>query len=133
VHRQCRRSMNIHDNLTAVVRSAIHESDFYTEPEAARLLVKFYGPKAAARLILEGQQDVSLRCFLAYFFGLPSSHFTGMTKGQNTRGSAVGASSRCGSSRDTAEARSACGTKRTFARASLRSVSDPKPTFNDGV
>jgi hypothetical protein len=62
VHRQCRRSMNIHDKLTAVVRSAIHESDFYTEPEAARLLVKFYGPKAAARLILEGRQDLSLRC-----------------------------------------------------------------------
>jgi hypothetical protein len=69
VHRQCRRSMNIHDKLPAVVRSAVHESDFYTEPETASLLVKFYGPKAAARLILKGQQDVSLRCFLAYFFG----------------------------------------------------------------
>src|SRR5262245_60221286 len=69
VHRQCRRSMNIHDKLPAVVRGAIHESDFYTEPETARLLVRFYGSKAAARLILEGQQDVSLRCFLAYLFG----------------------------------------------------------------
>src|SRR4029079_14796853 len=76
VHRQCHRSMNIHDTLTVIVRSAIHESDFYTEPEAARLLVKFYGAKAAARLILEGQQDVSLRCILAHFFGLPSSHFS---------------------------------------------------------
>jgi len=42
--------MNIHDKLPAVVRRAIHESDFYTEPEAARRLVKCYGPKAAARL-----------------------------------------------------------------------------------
>lgn len=73
VHRQCRHSMNIHDKLPAVVRSAVHESDFYTEPETARLLVKFYGPKAAARLILKGQQDVSLRCFLACFFGQPST------------------------------------------------------------
>ena len=39
-----------------------HESDFYTEPEAARPLVKCYGPRAAARLILEGRQDLSLRC-----------------------------------------------------------------------
>ncbi len=71
VHRQCHRSMNILDNLPEVVRSAVHESDFYTEPETARLLVKFYGPKAAARLILKGQQEVSLRCFLARFFGGP--------------------------------------------------------------
>ena len=49
VHRQCRRSMNILDRLPAVGRNAVHESDFYTEPETARLLVKFYGPKAAAR------------------------------------------------------------------------------------
>ena len=62
VLRQCRCSMNIHDKLPAVVRRAIHESDFYTEPEAARRLVKCYGPKAAARLILEGRQDLSLRC-----------------------------------------------------------------------
>ena len=72
--------MNIHDKLPVIVRSAIHESDFYTEPEAARLLVKFYGAKAAARLILEGQQDVSLRCFLTHFFGLPSSHFSKVSK-----------------------------------------------------
>ena len=68
VHRHCHRSMNILDKLPAVVRSAVHESDFYTEPKTASLLVKFYGPKAAARLILKGQQEVSLRCFLAYFF-----------------------------------------------------------------
>jgi hypothetical protein len=60
--------MNIHDRVPAIVRGALHESDFYTEPETARLLVKFYGPKAAARLILKGRQDVSLRSFLACFF-----------------------------------------------------------------
>ncbi|HEY8263672.1 MAG TPA: hypothetical protein VIG26_04860, partial [Methyloceanibacter sp.] len=69
VHRQCRRSMNIHDKLSAVVRTAIHDSDFYTEPETARLLEKFYGPKAAARLILKGRQDISPKSFLAGFFG----------------------------------------------------------------
>ena len=80
MHRQCSRSMNIHDKLPAVVRSAIHDSDFYTEPEDARLLVKFYGPKAAARLILKGQQNISLRSFLARFFLIgfnPTSHRRG--------------------------------------------------------
>ena len=67
------------DKLPVIVRNAIHES-VYTEPEAARLLVKFYGAKAAARLILEGQQDVSLKSFLAHFFGLPSSHFSKASK-----------------------------------------------------
>jgi hypothetical protein len=61
VHRQCRCSMNIHDNLPGVVRRAIHESGFYTEPEAAMRLVKCYGPKVAVRLILDSQQDLSLR------------------------------------------------------------------------
>ena len=46
VHRQCRRSMNILDRLPVVVRNAVHESDFYTEPEMARLLVKRCGPKS---------------------------------------------------------------------------------------
>jgi len=60
VLRQCRCSMNIHDKLPAVVRRAIHESDFYTEPEAARRLVKCYGPKAAARQSF--CESASLRC-----------------------------------------------------------------------
>ena len=67
MHRHCHRSMNILDKLPAVVRSAVHESDFYTEPKTARLLVKFYGPKAAARLILKGQQEVSLSAFWPIF------------------------------------------------------------------
>jgi len=54
VHRQCRVSMNTLDCLSSIVRTAVHESDFYTEPETARILVRRYGAKAAAHLIRTG-------------------------------------------------------------------------------
>jgi hypothetical protein len=44
--------MDVLDRLPRIVRIAIHESNHYTDPKAARRLVRRIGPERAAHIIM---------------------------------------------------------------------------------
>jgi hypothetical protein len=52
VQRECEARMDVLDRLPRIVRIAIHESNHYTDPKAARRLVRRIGPERAAHIIM---------------------------------------------------------------------------------
>lgn len=57
VEEECSDRMRVLDALPAIVRHAVHEAAVYTDPRQAKKLVRRYGARQAAEIILSRRED----------------------------------------------------------------------------